>query len=154
MGSSQTVEFTFNTDQDISVLNSLMNNMPYRGGGTMTGAGMQRARTVLDMASGTTQRMIVITDGSSGDNNVIISESASMAAAGIELYCIGIGSGIPQSGLTIVTNGDASKTMLISQWSAVNDLLNLGSTDPCQETETEQNSALYQFLTAAACGTV
>ncbi|XP_034144568.1 collagen alpha-6(VI) chain isoform X3 [Esox lucius] len=88
-------EFLFNTFQDKKDILDYINNLPYKGGGTMTGEGLDflLKELFVDQAgsrikNNVPQIAVVITDGQSQDN--VAPHALELQRRGITLYAIGI----------------------------------------------------------------
>ena len=83
---------------NIDLLNDVVANMPYLGGGTFTGEALKRARTVmLTDAKGDRINipdiLILYTDGVASDTEEQLKEAAQLKQNGVKIICVAIGNG-------------------------------------------------------------
>ncbi|XP_078660839.1 uncharacterized protein LOC144905190 isoform X3 [Branchiostoma floridae x Branchiostoma belcheri] len=115
-------EFFLNEFDTRDELNTAVDNVVYKTGGTFTGFAVEFTRQIAFRTSAGTRDnypdiLIVVTDGNSQD--VVTSAVASAIDQGILIYAVGVGNGVDFSTLLELTGGVNSRVLQASDFSGL-----------------------------------
>ncbi|XP_076472602.1 hemicentin-1-like [Babylonia areolata] len=135
--SSTNTEFNLNTYYDQTAINTAVANIYYSGGTTNTGGALEYLRTTMFTSgngdrSSVTNLGVILSDGVSNDASYTATQAAYARNAGITLFSIGIGSGIPLSELNeIATDPDSDHVFSVSSFSALSGITSAFQAQAC-----------------------
>ncbi|XP_076472733.1 matrilin-1-like [Babylonia areolata] len=135
--SGTNTEFTLSQYTDKNSMKSRIMSIVFTGGGTNTGGALQYMRNTMFSAangdrSGVPDICVVLTDGRSNSYSLTASEASLSRNAGITIFSIGIGSGIPVTELNeMATDPDADHVFSVSGFSGLSGIMTAFHSQAC-----------------------